>query len=155
MFDSLRPGESRQLTGRRWVWGRKVYVIGSRLADSGELLILITNARPETALSDYARRWGIENLFGALKTRGFCLESTHFKDPKRLSRLLALLSLAFTWAMKAGLWIHQRSPIRLKAHGRRSKSLFRTGLDFLRRAFSNPPLFRDSFHQALQLLSCT
>ncbi|MFP4220584.1 MAG: IS4 family transposase, partial [Phormidium sp.] len=43
----------------------------------------------------------------------------------------------------------------LKAHGRRSKSLFRTGLDFLRRAFSNPPLFRDSFHQALQLLSCT
>ncbi|MDT9272934.1 MAG: transposase, partial [Limnospira sp. PMC 1234.20] len=61
----------------------------------GELLILITNACPETALPDNARRWGIENLFGAMKTRGFCLESTHFKDPERLSRLLALRSLAF------------------------------------------------------------
>ncbi|EDZ97188.1 transposase IS4 family protein [Limnospira maxima CS-328] len=155
IFDSLRPGEFRQLSGRRWVWGRQVYVIGSRLADSGELLILITNACPETALPDYARRWGIENLFGALKTRGFCLESTHFKDPERLSRLLALLSLAFTWAMKVGLWIHQGSPIPLKAHGRRSQSLFRTGFDFLRRTFSNLPLFSGRFHQALQLLSCT
>lgn len=155
MFDSLRPGESRQLTGRRWVWRRKVYVIGSRLADSGELLILITDARPKTAMSDYARRWGIENLFGALKTRGFCLESTHFQDAQRLSRLLGLLSLAFTWAMKVGLWSHQRSPIPLKFHGRRSKSLFRTGFDFLRRTFSNLPLFRSEFLQALQLLSCT
>ncbi|MDC0838876.1 MAG: IS4 family transposase, partial [Limnospira maxima] len=45
--------------------------------------------------------------------------------------------------------------IPLKAHGRRSQSLFRTGFDFLRRTFSNLPLFSGRFHQALQLLSCT
>lgn len=66
-FQNGRPGESRLLSGRCWIWGRQVYVIGSRLADSGELLILITNARPETALRDYAQRWSIEPLFGALK----------------------------------------------------------------------------------------
>ncbi|CDM96749.1 protein of unknown function [Limnospira indica PCC 8005] len=43
----------------------------------------------------------------------------------------------------------------VKAHGRRSQSLFRTGFDFLRRTFSNLPLFSGRFHQALQLLSCT
>lgn len=155
MFDSLRPGESRLLPGRRWVWGRKVYVVGSRLADTGELMILITNSRPRTALCDYAQRWGIETLFAALKTRGFCLESTHFQDPERLSRLLSLLAIAFTWAMKVGLWTHQQTAIPLRSHGRRAKSLFRTGLDFLRRTFSNLPLFRDRFEQALQLLSCT
>ncbi|CDM96453.1 transposase, putative [Limnospira maxima CS-328] len=57
--------------------------------------------------------------------------------------------------MKVGLWIHQGSPIPLKTHGRRSQSLFRTGFDFLRRTFSNLPLFSGRFHQALQLLSCT
>ncbi len=127
-------GGSRVLSGRRWVWGRKVYVIGSRLPESGELLILITDARPETALRDYAQPWGIENMFGALKSRGFCL---HFDNSERLSRLLTLLSLAFTWAMKAGFWTHECSPIRLRSHGRREKSLFRTGFDFLRRTFSN------------------
>jgi hypothetical protein len=118
MFDSRRPGESHQLSGRRWVWGRQVYVISSRLDNLGELLILITDAYPETALRYSAQRWGLENLFESfLKTRGFCVESIHVNRPERLSRLLALLSLAFTWAMKVGLWIHQGSPIPLKAHG--------------------------------------
>lgn len=31
---------------------------------------------------------------GMFKTRGFCLESTHFTDAERLSKLLALMSLA-------------------------------------------------------------
>src|SRR5262245_6229338 len=46
----------------------------------------------------------IESLFGALKSRGFNLEDTHLKDSERLSRLLALLALAFTWAFVVGLW---------------------------------------------------
>ncbi len=74
LFSSLTVGETRILSGRHWVWGRPVYVIGTRLQpqkkDDDDFLILICDREPETALSDYARRWGIETLFGALKTRG-------------------------------------------------------------------------------------
>ncbi len=154
LFSSLSNGEVRYLSGSRWVWGRRVRVLGSRLED-GQLLVLVTNTNPKTALADYARRWGIETLFAALKTRGFCLESTHFIEAARLSKLVALLAIAFAWAMKAGLWIHQWRAIPLKAHGRRAKSIFRTGLDFLRHLFCNLALCQQDFQRSLQLLSRT
>lgn len=152
VFASLRVGEQRVLSGRRWVWGRRVYIVATRLED-GELLIIATNHRPKTALADYRLRWGIETLFAALKSRGFNLESTHFCHAERLSKLIALLALAFCWAMLAGLWQHQQQPIALKAHGRRAKSLFRLGCDFLRRTCCDLTLRRAEFNQALQLLS--
>ncbi len=152
MFANLKVGEHRILSGKRWVWGCRVYVIATRLAD-GELLILATNCRPQTALADDRLREGIETLFAALKTRGFNPESTHFCHAERLSKLVALMALAFCWAMLTGLWQHQQQPIPLKAHGRRAKSLFRYGCDFLRRTFSNFALQCSEFNQALQLLS--
>ncbi len=152
VFASLKVGESRCLSGKRLVWGRRVHIIATRLAD-GELLIIATNHAPHTALADYRLRWGIETLFAALKTQGFNLESTHFCHPDRLSKLLALLALAFCWAMLTGLWQHQLRPLAIKAHGRRAKSLFRLGCDFLRRTFSDLPLRCSEFQQSLQLLS--
>ena len=128
---SLCVGETRLLSGRHWVWGRPVYVVATRLQptknSNDDFLIVITNYSPQQALSDYANRWGIETLFAALKTRGFCLESTHFTDTHRLSKLLALLAIAFVWAMKTGLWQHTLKPIPLKSHQRRAKSLFHLG----------------------------
>ncbi|MEO1211420.1 MAG: IS4 family transposase, partial [Cyanobacteria bacterium J06638_20] len=67
--------------------------------------------------------------------------------------LIALLALAFCWAMLTGRWQHQQHPIPLKAHGRRAKSLFRYGCDFLRRTFVDFSLHRSEFNQALKLLS--
>lgn len=116
------------------VCGRRVYVVATRLKD-GELLILATVPRPDSALADYCWRWGIETLFAALKTRGFNLEATHFRHAERLSKLIALLTLAFCWAMLTGLWQHQQHPVPLKTHERRAKSLFRYGCGFLRRTF--------------------
>jgi hypothetical protein len=152
VFAGLKCGEQRALSGKRWVWGCRVYVVATRL-DDGELLIIATDRQPKTALADYRLRWGIETLFAALKTRGFNLESTHFCQPERLDKLIALLALAFCWAMLSGLWQHQQRPIPLKAHGRRAKSLFRYGCDFLRRTFSDFSLRRADFNQALKLLS--
>jgi hypothetical protein len=152
VFANLKVGEQRRLAGKRWVWGRRVYIVATRLED-GELLILATGHQPQTALADYRCRWGIETLFAALKTRGFNLESTHFCHAERLSKLVALLALAFCWAMLTGLWQHHQQPIPLKAHGRRAKSLFRYGCDFLRRTFSDFSLRRSEFKQVLQLLS--
>lgn len=49
--------------------------------------VVATSDSPETAIADYAKRWEIETLFGCLKRRGFCLESTHLSDTERLSKL--------------------------------------------------------------------
>lgn len=151
VFANLAVGERRILSGKRWVWGRRVYVVATRLED-GELLILATGHCPQSALADYRLRGGIGTLFAALKTRGFNLESTHFRHAERLSKLIALL-LAFCWAMLTGLWQHQQHPIPLKTHERRAKSLFRYGCDFLRRTFCDLALRTTEFDQALQLLS--
>lgn len=163
LFRSLAIGQTQVLPGQRWVWGRPVYVIGTRLnpkqkskKTDDDFLIIITTHDPQTAVADYGNRWGIETLFGALKTRGFNLESTHFTDKARLSKLLALLALAFVWAMKAGFWRHSQQPIRIiKAHGRRAHSLFRYGFDLLRRFFIHPQSLFDLDFRPIQLLSCT
>ncbi len=85
------------LPGKRWGWSRQVYVMGTRLdskrrarKNEDEFLIIITTHDPQNALTDYRRRWGIETLFGALKARGFCLESTHFTDKVRFGHWLCL-----------------------------------------------------------------
>ena len=185
VFAHLQPGQQEILNSRRWggrdarmrfghfsrpFWGRLVYVSALRLED-GELLIVISPDSPETAISDYANRWGIETLFGMFKTRGFCLESTHFTDPQRLSKLLALMSLAMCWAMKVGEWLHSHTPLKVrfpmrgkpalgshlkvKKHGRREKSLFRYGLDHLRSVVNDLDIKHHQFLECLQFLSCT
>ncbi|QXE21925.1 transposase IS4 family protein [Richelia sinica FACHB-800] len=154
IFAHLKVIESQVLSTRRWIWGRLVYVAGLRL-DDGKLLIVISDDSPQTMIADYGRRWGIETLFGMFKTRGFCLESTHFLDATRLSKLLALLSLALCWAVKTGEWLHQHRPIKIKKHGRPSQSVFRYGLDYLRSLVTNLDLKHSEFLLSLQFLSCT
>jgi hypothetical protein len=124
--------------------------------DDGELLVVIGPLKAQGLVKDYALRWGLETWFGIFKTRGFCLESTHLIDDERLSKLLGLLTLALGWARQTGLGLHQWQPIEIKKHGRRAKSLFRLGLDYLRHLVLNPSASNESdFVQSLQLLSCT
>ena len=60
------------------------------------------------------------------------MESTHFQDSDRLSKLVALMTLALCWAVKTGEWLHQLNPIKVKKHSRKQTSIFRYGLDYLR-----------------------
>lgn len=155
VFAHLQVGQKRHLTGTCRVWGYAVAVEGLRLED-GDLLVVIAPVGTQYLVQDYALRWGIETLFGIFKTRGFCLESTHFTDAKRLSKLFALLTLALCWAMRTGLWLHQWQSIEIKNHGRRAKSLFRLGFDYLRHLVLNPSGSNESdFLQSLQFLSRT
>ncbi len=96
-------------------------------------------AQADWALPRYARRWDIETLFGALKRRGFNLEDSHLTHPKRLSTLLALLALAFTWAYLVGTWLHEQRSLKLKKHGYAPKSIFRRGFELLRAAITAAP----------------
>ena len=154
LFGGLRPTKALQPRGARRLFGVRVRVAALRLppekcvltqaakrakghAQPGDELVVVVGAyrRGECAdlLADYRLRWGIESLFGALKSRGFDLESTHLRHSERLERLLALLALAFGWAHRTGVWVaeHVRAPRLIAKYGRRAKSLFRLGLDCL------------------------
>ena len=154
IFAHLQPGQTQTLSGTRLVWGRLVYVSALRL-DNGELLIVISPDSSGTAISDYGQRWGIETYERMFKTRGFCLESTHFNNSERLSKLVALMTLALCWAVKTGEWLHQYQPIKVKKHGRLAQSLFRYGLDYLRSIVTDLDIKHDEFLFSLQFLSCT
>ena len=153
-FSHLRVGEYEIQKKRCQVWGKWVYVSALRL-ENRELLIVISNHYCRRAIDDYAERWGIETLFGILKTRGFCLESTHFTDAERLSKLICLLSIALCWAVKTGEWLAELHPIPIKKHRRLAKSIFRYGLDCLRSIFLDLDLKYHDFLFCLNFLSCT
>lgn len=159
LFRSQRVGCPLVIESGRQCWGLKLYFSGVRLP-SGEYVIVAAPKFTPTALDEYRVRWGIETLFGCLKSRGFRLEETHVTDPERLAKLLALLALAFSWAHLVGEWLAQAEPLRinkLKKHGRKAKSLFRHGLDHLRRIVCNLTSFAQqaAFRRVIQLLSCT
>jgi Transposase DDE domain len=156
MVSPLQVGQSQTLSGSGQVWGYSVAVEALRLEDGSLLVVIGSPDESEGLLTDYALRWGIETLFGIFKTRGFCLESTHFTDPERLRKLLALLALALCWSMQTGILLNQFRPIVLKKHGRRAKSLFRLGFDSIRHIVLNPSSRNeDDFRLSLQFLSCT
>ena len=114
---------------------------------TGELLTIASRSRPKTALAIYRKRWKIETLFAALKTRGFNLEATHMAKPEKISTLMALLAMAASLACKVGLWTLGKKQIRKKAHGRPARSLFAFGLDALRKLCAPR-----TFTQSLQIL---
>lgn len=94
---------------------------------------MATDLDPQETLAIYGLCWGIERLFAAFKGRGFDLEGTHLVCLRKLARLLMALSLAFVWAFRTRVWIHQVKPVEIKRHGRLARSLFRLGLDYLQR----------------------
>jgi hypothetical protein len=134
LFGQLQPGQKIDLPGLRRVCkgvdAFKAYVSVCKSSD-GELVLIISNREQEKALDQYKKRWGIETLFGCLKTRGFNFEDTHLRDLDRISNLLIVLSLTFFWAFRVGDWLNETVPIELKKHGRLACSLFRYGLNAL------------------------
>jgi hypothetical protein len=110
----------------------------------------------DQALELYAKR-AIETLFAGLKSRGSNLEQTHMTKTQRLSTLLNLLALAFVWAHLVGEWLTTEQAIALKKHGRKAKSTFRLGLDFMRKAVLNlqHQQVQDDLRDAINIFSCT
>ncbi|MEJ7709681.1 MAG: IS4 family transposase [Pyrinomonadaceae bacterium] len=156
LFRSQRLGTPLVIPTARRCWDMDLYFSGVRL-QTGEYVIVVSPQAAPQALSDYARRWEIETLFGCLKSRGFRLEETHVTDPARLKKLLALLALAFCWAVIVGEWLTEQKALKVKKHGRLCKSVFRHGLDHLRRILCNLTSLAQqvAFRRVIQLLSCT
>ena len=140
LVKKLKNKEYMVLKGKRYLGkhykGPKLSVSALRNSE-GELVIIATNDNPYQSFEIYKRRWEIETLFGCLKTRGFNFENTHLVDLDRISKLLGILAITFTFAYVVGQWQHSIKPIKIKQHGRKAISLFRLGLDYLRRIFFN------------------
>ena len=132
-FRSLPRATSCCLIAPRLVCGHWLWVSGMHLP-TGAYLIVVSNRPDHQALEMYRRRWQIEVLFEALKSRGFNFEETHLREAKRLETLGGVLAIAFCWAWHVGAWRHEVKPIALKAHQPPAKSLFRYGFDGIRQA---------------------
>lgn len=131
IFRQVKEGKRKVLTYPIRLLGQTVYIAASRLKN--ELLIVVTNRNPKKAISFYKIRWEIETLFACLKTRGFCFEDTHLTHPERIEKLVFVLCVAFCWSYRIGDIANQMKPVDIKKHGRRAKSLFRLGMDKIRK----------------------
>ena len=130
--------EDCRLGSRDSSLGPPLKLAATRLV-SGDLLVVATNTDPKIALAHYRRRWEIETLFAATKTRGFNLEDTHIVHPDRISKLLAVLAVAFAFAHATGEWPAKHRPIIINTHKRRAQSIFRVGFDLLRKILLAAP----------------
>ncbi len=67
-----------------------------------------------------------------IKSAGFNIEDTHLTDLDRIGKLLLLVMIAFVWCYDVGEYVHRNiREIKVKIHGRKSKSIFRYGLDIV------------------------
>jgi hypothetical protein len=124
-----------------------------RRRDGDVIVLSISNHAFSDALAVYSERWSIETLFQNLRTRGFKLKVTRLEGGERVERLLALLALTFAFAYRVGEWLADRTPIRLKPHGRKEKSVFRLGLDYLAHVLLNLPYKQAEFDRCIGALS--
>jgi hypothetical protein len=68
-----------------------------------EPLYLVSNLTlAQEAVRWYKKRFRIETFFSDQKSRGFRLDKSHLKDPKRLERLLLAACLAYLWIVHLG-----------------------------------------------------
>ena len=141
LFNDLKFGESKHLTGIYYVNGQACYLSGAKIKNkesNPELQILVSYCKAEESLDMYKQRWQIETCFKALKSSGFNMEGTHVRDLGRMANLFSIIMLAYVWCYLIGIYINGNiKPIKVLKHGRRAVSLFRYGLDYVRECLIN------------------
>ena len=89
-----------------------------------------------------------------MKSSGFDMEKTHLNQIKRIEKLLLLVSIAFVWCYAVGIYLHENiKKINVKKHGRKAKSIFKYGLDFIANSLLNAKNQTDI--NVFNFLSCT
>jgi hypothetical protein len=165
MFADLKCGQSKFLNRIFRIKGQLCYISASKVKDKDgkpELQIIISFNMPQNAQQAYQERWQVvsersrtmETLFRGMKSSGFNIEDTHLRDLDRIEKLLTLVMLAFTWAYIVGVFLNDNiKPIRILKHGRRAKSFFKYGLEYIASILLNP-LYKYEI-DVFSFLSCT
>ena len=109
------------------LFGTELRIMGKRI-NSKDLLIVSTNS-DELALEEYSTRWLIESMFSCFKKRGFDLESTKMTDNYKIDKLIAFISIAYCWCIKAGKIFKTKDSKIRKDTGYSRKSTFKIGLE--------------------------
>lgn len=156
LFLDVGIHEHRDIRKKCKLGSLSVYLSGTK-AYNGELLIVASNSDKISKLIPiYGSRWEIENLFQALKGRGFNFEDTHMTNPDKLAKLLALLSIAFVWAHKVGEYKDNKiKAIKRKKHGRHQNTYFRYGLDMIINAIQKIAFSTKDFRLCLKIFKKT
>lgn len=159
LFKNLKTGSFMHSNKLYYLGNNLVYLSGSKSFDKStgkvEFTIIASFSLHDQALINYKERWQIETMFKAMKSSGFNLEDTHLTDLERLSKLLAVVAIAFVWAYLAGIDKHENiKPIKVKKHGRKAYSFFRYGLIRIACALSNP-INNSDLDRCFKLLSGT
>lgn len=150
-LERLAPGEG----GCRWLAGVS---LTARHALTANLLLLWAKGEktpwllatnlptPVATRRAYKRRMWTEETFGDLKSNGFDLESTHLRDPDRLSRLTLAVFLLYVWCLAtAQRMIKNGWRVLVDRKDRRDLSYFQIGLRFIDRCFVNQVAFAIHF----------
>ncbi len=122
------------------LWKHSLFVSVEYAKGAKEPMIVVSNRAFPNPLGLYHWRWGIETLFECLKSRGFRMEDTHMTHPDKIEKLLFVLAVALCWAYKTGELQVRKVAIVIKKHGRKAKSVFRVGLDLIRRLLFKPKI---------------
>jgi len=94
------------------LFGTDLYLGGIRASKSEEALILVSDHKMDNStISTYQKRWEIETLFGALKSKGFNFEESKLTEGYKIEKLMAFLSIAFVWSILAGDYRELEKPI--------------------------------------------
>lgn len=101
----------------------------------GELLYLIGTISAKELPQIYRKRWAIEVVFQALKSRGFHIEESRLKCIKKYRKLFALVTIAYTICWAVGIQQGKNKPVKTKKHGYPQYSVFRRGMNYIKKAF--------------------
>lgn len=102
---------------------------------NGELLFLIGTIDAKNLKKTYKKRWTIEVFFQALKGRGFHIETSRLKCLKKYKKLFAIVSMAYTLCWAVGIENGKQNPVKTKNHGYPQFSVFRRGLNMIRKFY--------------------
>lgn len=150
----FRSQNFQALRKQRILFNHRLFVGGQRISNN-EYLILISDTRLTHGIQMYTERWGIEVFFGSCKKRGFNFEDTHLTKLDRINTLAFILAIAFIWSLIIGEHLldqgHQVPIKNLKKRKAKLFSIFRIGLDYVKRKLLN---FLSLYYE-IGLLSCT
>lgn len=74
-------------------------------------------------------------MFEGLKSSGFNIEDSHVRIQERMAILYAIVMIAYVWCYLVGIYIHEN--IKVLHHGRKAKSLFKYGLEYISQCLLN------------------
>jgi len=139
------------------ILGYNLYV--SCMRTKKDYCIVVSNKDNLNSLEKYQLRWTIENMFGAFKTRGFNFEDTHMTALEKIKKLIVIVSIVYIWCVLIGLWYNETVPIKLMTLGRKRKSIFRYGFNYLTafiKKLLDGNIHNDfEFNEVIKILSCT